>query len=188
MPGTPKKPTIKKAVKEAAPRAVDKPQYGLGLVTKPQELALPSGAVCLAIRPGAQGLMKMGLLDSLDQLTSLVQVDHIDSKDPRKATKVDIQQLRQDPKKLLEGMEMMDKVIAHVVQEPKVFLDEHDDKGKVKARRVGVIYADMVDEEDKAFIFQWCMGGTADLEKFRAESAELLGGISAGASLPMPTQ
>lgn len=181
MPGTtPKKPA---ATKKAAPvknppaKAASKNGYGIGLV-KPMELDLPSGNCCLAIRPGAEGLIKAGLLDSLDQLTSLVQIEHIDAKDPRKAaTNVDVQELLKDPKKLATGLALVDKVICHVVKAPVVFMPPEDDDA---LRDPNVIYADQVDYEDKMFIFQWAVGGTSNLVQFRQESQELVGNLSAG--------
>lgn len=190
MPGTPKKST---AAKKAAPaRAADKPTYGLGLANKPMELDLPSGNTCLAVRPGAQGLIKAGLLDSLDQLTSLVQAEHIDSKDPKKAIQEGVNALAMDHQKILEGMEILDRAVAFVVREPKLHLDEPEiDKAtgepKVDAKGFPVyaprdpekLYADETDLEDRMFIFQWCVGGTSDLKTFRAQSEDLMGNISA---------
>jgi len=55
----------------------DGKSYSMG-ATKPVELELPSLSddgehnVCLVRRPGPQGLVKMGILDSLDSLTSIV--------------------------------------------------------------------------------------------------------------------
>jgi len=190
MPGTTRK---------TAAKAASKPTYGLGLTSKSFEIELPSGNTCLAIRPGAQGLIKAGLLDSMDQLTGLVQTEHIDSKDPRRMAEA-VQALSVDPEKLMQGLEMVDRCIAHVVQDPKVWLDEpllDKESGRpvfetkmtpggkevrvpvYKPRKVGLVYADMVDLEDKMFIFQWSIGGTADLKSFRQQSQELLGGFSA---------
>lgn len=196
MPGKPKQETPKKT----AAKAMSKTGYGLGLANKPMELELPSGNMCLAIRPGAQGLIKAGLLDSLDQLTSMVQVEHIDSKDPKKALQEGVAAMSADPKKILEGLEIIDKAVAFVVREPRVFLDEPelDDDGNpvmralvgadgraagekpvMKPRDPARLYADEVDLDDKMFIFQWAVGGTSDLVQFRKESAELMGSISA---------
>lgn len=186
MPGTTRKAAAPKATaKKAAakpvkdaPKAVAKSGYGLGLANKPMELELPSGNTCLAIRPGPQGLIKMGLLDSLDQLTGLVQREHIDSKDPKKQLQAAVNTMAANPKDLVEGLEMVDKAIAHIVKEPKVWLDEYEEDGVTPLPRDPErIYTDEVDLEDKMFIFQWAVGGTADLAAFRKESAELMGNI-----------
>lgn len=187
------------ATKKTAAKAASKPGYGLGLANKGFDLELPSGNTCLAIRPGAQGLIKAGLLDSLDQLTSLVQTDLIDVHNP-KVTAEAVKSMQLDMSKLAEGLEMIDRCVAHCVQQPKVWLDEQavdeqtgepifrmepDGKGGevrkpvYKPRVVGRIYADDVDLEDKMFIFNWSMGGTADLKSFREQFQAMLGNISA---------
>jgi len=183
MPGTPtpKKKTPTPKAKPAPAKAASKSGYGLGLANKPMELELPSGNTCLAIRPGAQGLIKLGLLDSLDQLTGIVQREHIDSKDPKKQLQAAVNTMAANPKELVEGLEMVDKAIAHIVQQPRVYLDEYEDDGEggkvALPRDPERVYADEVDLEDKMFIFQWAVGGTADLASFRKESADLMGNI-----------
>lgn len=181
--------------------AADKPTYGLGLGNKPTELPLPSGNTCLAIRPGAQGLIKAKLLDSLDGLTAIVQVDHIDVNDPRKMAKK-AQELGGDMSRLADGLELVDKVIAFVVKQPRVWLDEQEigedgqplfvtqtKDGKeikipiFKPRDPEKLYADEVDLDDKMFIFQWSVGGSSDLESFRKESERLMGALSDGKDL-----
>jgi len=182
MPGqTAKKPAAtpkKPAAKTAPAKAATKSGYGIGLV-KPMDLELPSGATCLAIRPGAQGLIKAGLLDSLDQLTSFVQVEHIDANDPRKAseTKVSVEELAKDPARLLEGLSLINRVVCFVVKAPVITMPPEDDDEK---RDPEAIYADDVDDDDKMFVFQWAVGGTSDLAQFRQESQKLMGSISAG--------
>lgn len=42
------------------------------------------------------------------------------------------------------------------------------------------IYTDEVDQDDKTFIFQWAVGGTADLETFRREQAATLASAQSG--------
>lgn len=145
-------------------------KYSLGKSSARIELKLPSGHTCLVVRPGVQGLIKARLLDSLDQLTTIVQADHIDANNP-KAMASAVSALSADPKRLLEAMELMDKVMCHVVVDPKVLMppSEEDERDEDK------LYADEVDEEDKMFIFQFVVGGTRDIATFRAESAKLLG-------------
>jgi hypothetical protein len=43
-----------------------------------------------------------------------------------------------------------------------------------------VLYIDEVEAEDKMFIFQWAVGGTADLATFRRESSEGLAAVARG--------
>lgn len=175
-----------------AAKAASKPTYGIGLTSKPFELALPSGTTCLAVRPGAQGLIKMGLLDSMDQLTAFVQTEHIDSHDPKKLAEA-VKAMSVSKDQLEAGLDMVDRAISFIVRTPKVHLDEQavdeetgkplvypDGKPVFVPRDAALIYADEVDLEDKLFIFNWALGGTADLKSFRTEHAQLMGDLSAG--------
>jgi hypothetical protein len=46
------------------------------------------------------------------------------------------------------------------------------------------LYASEVDFNDKVFIFQYAVGGSADLERFRSEFSELVDGLSAEQDSP----
>lgn len=158
-------------------------KYTLGKATEAIDLDLPSGNTCLVIRPGVQGLIKHGILDSLDSLTGLVQTDLIDAKDPKKTAQA-VVALASRPEDLLAALSLMDKVIAYVVQEPKVELPPEDDS----ERDPEVVYADEVDNDDKMFIFQFVVGGTRDIESFRAQRSAMLGGISTLQDVPLPAE
>lgn len=176
--------------------------YSLGVTNQKYELPLPSGAKCLAIRPGPQGLISAGLLDSMDALTAFVQTEHIDGNDPRKqmsAAKDAVAKMAGNSDQIKQGLELVDRAIAFIVQAPSVFLDDPEldpvtggpvmaskiVNGKMaevpvyKPRDPNKLYADQVDMMDKMFIFNWAMGGTANLIQFREEYAELMGGLSA---------
>lgn len=157
-------------------------KYSLG-TTKPIELNLPSGNVCLVNRPGVRGLIKAGLLDSLDSLTGLVQRDLLDSNDPKKQAQA-AQQLLDSPERLEEGLSIIDRAVCHAVVEPKVLMPPPEGE----QRDPEATYADEVDDEDKMFIFNFIVGGTHDIESFRAETQGRLGLLSTGQDVPVPTQ
>lgn len=52
----------------------------------------------------------------------------------------------------------------------------------------GEIYASQIDLDDKAFIFNFVVGGTRDLEAFRRQQRELMVGVSTGEDLEKPTE
>lgn len=162
------------------PRARNKKQYGLGKATQEIELDLPSGNQCLVVRPGVQGLIKAGILDSLDTLTSIVQVDHLDANDPKSMARA-VHKAAEAPEKLLEGMAIVDKTIVHVVKEPSVGFHTELKAGEVAPD----VFVEDVDLDDKMFIFQFVVGGTRDLEAFRATREAVLGGLQDGAALPV---
>lgn len=157
-----------------------KKQYKLG-ANKAHELDVPSGNTCLVRRPGVQGLIKEGLLDSLDSLTSLVQIEHIDSKDPKKMAEA-VQGLAGRKEDLAKGMEMVDRALCAVIVQPKVLPVPKSEED----RDPELLYIDEVDEEDKMFIFQYVLGGSKDLERFREERQKLLGGLQSGEDVSVP--
>jgi len=54
------------------------PSYGLGLEEEAYDFELPSGNVCRMKDANLQALVRGGVVDSVDQLTSLVQTEHVD--------------------------------------------------------------------------------------------------------------
>lgn len=93
-------------------------QWGVELTI---DLTCPSGQLCLVRRPGVTGLIRAGILDSLDALTGIVQTDHIErvksGKDPS-ITSEDIQALAQDKEALMAALDLADKVVEYVVLQP----------------------------------------------------------------------
>lgn len=153
------------------------------------DLEVPSGQLCQVRRPGIPGLVKAGVLDSLDALTGIVQTDHIERVKSGKGEidKVDVAALAADKEKLLEALELSDKVVEYVVLQPSVLRpvvrDEAGEPVKPevplpeKDRVPGQVYTDMVDLMDKMFIFQFVVGGVRDLETFRKEFGEVVGDL-----------
>lgn len=178
-----------------------KPKYGIGKATAQIELELPSGNTCLVIRPGVQGLIKYGILDSLDSLTGLVQTELIDPHDPKKMQAA-VARMAERPEDLTTAMDLVDKVIAYVVQQPSVLrpiqmtvdgkpsLDADGNEVPLRdsERDPEALYVDDVDLEDKMFIFQFVVGGTRDIETFRAESANMLGGVPTIQNVSLPAE
>lgn len=175
-------------------------KYSLGKAVETMDLDLPSGNTCLVVRPGIQGLIKHGILDSLDTLTGLVQSELIDAKDPKKVQQAAMA-FAQRPDDLLAAMDLMDKVIEYVVKEPGVVRPiRRDDNGEPilldgkeipltdSERDDETLYTDEVDMDDRLFIFQFVVGGTRDLETFRAQRAAMLGGVPNVQDVSLPTE
>jgi hypothetical protein len=190
-------PSKKKAEKYAAT------SWGAEHLT---DLEMPSGQLAQVRRPGITGLIKAGLLDSLDSLTALVKTEHIDRVEKGKPTTPeitaeDIRALAQDKDKLIETLDLMDRVVEYVVVQPVVLRPvERDEQGNPlkmwkgrlddngdqimeeipipdDKRVAGQVYTEMVDASDKIFIFQFVVGGVRDLEQFRQEFGETLGSL-----------
>lgn len=152
-------------------------KYGAGWATEPlMDLEVPSGSLCQVRRPGITGLIKAGLLDSLDTLTSLVKTEHVDRVERGAATtpsQDDLVNLLKDKEKLLSALELMDKVVCYVVVQPTIVMPPAGDVERDPAS----IYADSIPIDDKVFIFQFVVGGVSDLEQFRKEFGAAVAGL-----------
>lgn len=152
--------------------------YTLGRSSEPLfDLTLPSGQTCQARRPGVKGLIKAGMLDNFDQLTALVQTEHVEknSSGPRKATAQDMVALARDKEKLEAGFELIDKLVAYVVTQPKVWVnykllnesDEEFEKRRLAAEESDAVPVEYVELEDKIYLLNWAVGTSSDLTNFR---------------------
>lgn len=168
------------------------------------DLEMPSGQLAQVRRPGVSGLVRAGLLDSLDTLMSLVKTEHIDrvkTGEPttKEITTEDIKELSKDSGRLLQALDLMDRVTEYAVVQPVVLRPVQRDesgkplliwKGKLEEdgsqvmeelelpdgeRDASQVYTDMVDPTDKVYLFQFVVGGVRDLEQFRKEFSETLG-------------
>jgi hypothetical protein len=167
-----------------------KPAKGYGVAkARLEDLDLPSGGLVQVRRPGLQGLIKAGILESLDTLTAIVATETIPKAKGQPKAKPDLTKI--DAKQITDAMKVMDDVTLYVVVQPEVrpiiIPDPTEDDPKHTReitddeRDPDAYYIDDFDVEDKTFIVQYAMGGTRDLERFRAESPLALGSIPAGA-------
>lgn len=160
------------------------------------DLTLPSGATCQARRPGVQGFIAAGVLDNFDQLTALVQTEHIDkhtAQGQARAARVTREQAQKaaagmmaDPEKLATSFQMIDRLVAYAITEPAVWIDYQltGEDDEVWAKRQEEHAEDAVavrdiDLADKMFILTWSVGGSSDLASFREEFSVALGGVAA---------
>lgn len=167
---------------------------------KGEELELPSGNVALVRRPGPAALLSGGVLP--DTLMPIVQ-RAIRSGQGLKP--IDEQELMNDPEKIVDALVAIDRLTAVVVAEPKVAFHKHSLKdvtpkgttekledipedarngepcacGETHPDPEEVVYTDEVDIDDKLFIFNYAVGGTRDLERFRSQFGTGLGNILA---------
>jgi hypothetical protein len=153
--------------------------------TSPHPLDLPSGNTCLMKRPGIQAFITAGLIPN-----PLMEVIQGMLKDAQggKSTSADqfAAELTGDPDKLQAAFDLADNVTVDVVVDPVVLPVPPPDV----EREADALYVDTIDLDDKMFILQYCMGGTADLDRFRQESDSALGSVPAGesvASSPQPS-
>jgi hypothetical protein len=117
-----------------------------------------------------------------------------------------LKKITEDSSLLTSALELFDRVLVHVTVEPNVQMPpactecgeyankpQHDSgvRGSHKyvegERDKSTLYADQVLMDDKTFIFQWCLGGTRDLEQFRKQADPGLGVVPDSEDLPLPT-
>jgi hypothetical protein len=150
------------------------------------DLECPSGQLCQVRQPGIQNLIAAGVLENIDSLTALVDEKHIkrvknarrSSAPPSKSTNaksndvaIDTDFLMQDPAALAKMFSMIDRITCHMVVQPSLQLavDENNKPIPFDKRDVDAVYVDSVDQMDKMYIFQYAVGGGADLESFRSK-------------------
>lgn len=136
-----------------------------------EDLELPSGQVCLVRRPGVQRLMEAGVLRDIDSLSAIVSEEHVQRVNGE--SKIDLTSLANDASAIDSLLSVVDRVLLHCVIKPQVLAPPET----YADRDPQAIYTDMVDIEDKMFIFQFAVGGTRSVEQFRAESLAAMGSV-----------
>lgn len=147
---------------------------------KPVLVELPSGGVMRVKRIPMPTLLASGVFP--DSLASMVseKIGSEDSKKPKTAVKSaelnEVQEAMKDPSKMADIFRSFDRVVVLAAVEPVVHSSERKlEDGTFETipddeRDDDLLYADEIDLEDKSFLFQYCVGGTEDLEEFREES------------------
>lgn len=141
------------------------------------ELEVPSGHVALVRRPGMEAFIKGGLIPN--NLMPIVE----------KAMKGEVADVKEVMANVtLDDLEsitgLYDRVVLYCVLQPTV----HEEPADGEERDPEFLYVDEVEMDDKMFIFQWAVGGTSDVEQFRAEQAAAVSTTPAVATVPLPTE
>lgn len=127
-----------------------------------------------------------------DTLTAMV-MKQLDPGEGKKATKVtdeEVRELVKNPAQLADMFDVFDRVAARVVIEPVFLYHREEVDGKWvtiddEDRDDEMVYTDEVDLEDKSFIFQYAVGGTKDLERFRVSTSVAVGELESGESVSL---
>lgn len=146
------------------------------------DLEMPSGQLAYVRKPGVEQLISAGVIHSMDTLSGVVDV-LLKKADGKPTREVDMEAVVANPEKIDEMIHIVDRVVCHTVLKPSVEMTPND----VTRRRDGVIYCDMIDLQDRFFIFQYVMGGVTDLERFRRESSAPVGNVEQRAEDGLPT-
>lgn len=149
-------------------------------------LTTPSGQTCQAKRLGMVGIVEAGLLGDADTLTAFVDSKHVKRVRGGKGAdrdEINVASLMKDPDELKKVIMLVDRATPHIVMDPVVRLHFTDEKDGSTLRipdadrEAGVVYTDQIGFEDKMYLFNWAVGGTADVERFRSESSDAVAGV-----------
>jgi hypothetical protein len=164
-----------------------------------EELTLPSGQTCLAVKLGMEGLISAGILSEADSLTAIVTEKHVrkvrGGNGVADGIQVDNKSLLKDAGAMMSIITLADKALPHIVEEPEVRLhyvtnkDGSTTKIPKADREAGVVYTDQVGFEDKMFLFEFSMGNLAgELSSFRGESSADVGAGTTGTVVSRPSK
>lgn len=147
-----------------------------------EEITVPSGQLVLVQKLNIQVLIKSGLLQNFDSLSSTIANKHLG------ATNDDVEDtiydILKDPKKAESLFYTIDRVTCMTVVQPEITMAPND----YTLREPGKIYTDTIDLDDKLFIFNYALSGTKQANSFRGGSGAGVGSVANGESLPHPAQ
>lgn len=146
---------------------------------KYQDLTVPSGELCRVRRAvGPDVLVKLGIMDQLDSLSAIVSTDHVARvQGLPQLTDKQLIEMATNSKAIDKFMGVMDRVVCHIVVEPRLTLPfttiEGEDKWiPLDDRDPEVLYVDDVDLQDRMFLLNYALSGVKEWESFRKESDE----------------
>jgi len=135
------------------------------------ELEVPSGNVALVRRPGMQAFLAEGIIPN--SLLPLVEEAMKSGQAP------DLSGIELTVERIQEMMRLYDSVALFCVVQPELTEVPPDGEPRDEAN----LYVDDIELDDKIFIFQWAVGGTSDLAKFREEQDAALASVRSGAGV-----
>lgn len=153
-----------------------------------EDLTVPSGELCRVRRPGAEGLLRAGVLKQADFLTpeaskAIGRAQGKEMSEAQIAAQVQ-KMISEDEDGLDKLMGFIDKIVVYCVVEPKILPSPAIDA----TRDPENVYADDIDLDDKMFIVNFAVGGTRDLATFREQSDRALAGVATVASDAVSTK
>lgn len=150
--------------------------------TVPALTEMPSGNLMRIRKIGLQALIKTGVMpNSLLQMSQKAVAKGQKAEGP---SDDDLLGLINDPKKVEEIGDFMNKVTVLCAYEPKV----HPIPDEGVERDEELLYVDEIEEEDKMFLFQVVTGGTTDLESFRAETGAAMASLRGREDVELPAE
>lgn len=191
MATTPRQPTDRKRKTTAPKKQAVTTAKGWKRGIAAHDLEVPSGNVARVRREPMQAFITKGIIPN--SLLTIVQ-KAVDT-----GQEVDFKLDELTTEQILEMMSLLDAVIVECVEAPQVhpvpyWTDDNAVAGECAPEEVGkviplvqrnqdLLFVDEVDMEDKNFIFQWVVGGTADLAAFRSQQTAAMERVRSGQEL-----
>lgn len=161
-----------------------------------EDLELPSGNIALVRRPGLERLIAADFIP--DSLLPMAEnaVQQGKGGKPAEVKPAQTAEMVKDKKMVADVFLTMDRVAEMVVVEPKVvhhrrqaeddsWVELTDEEKEAYEDKNGddFLWSDVVDFQDKAFIFQFVCGGTRNLERFREQTGLAMVDVPVGEDL-----
>ena len=132
-------------------------------------ISVPSGNTALVRAPGMQVFLENGVIPNA--LMPIIRDAMNKGTAPKEE---DMTEMLSDPEKLKDLIELANSVAVYCCIDPKVEAVPTDEAGVVipmgdPRRDDEILYIDEVDFNDKMYIFNFAVGGPADLAQFRTE-------------------
>lgn len=145
-------------------------------------IQLPSGNYMRIRKVGLRFFVEAGMMPN--SLMSMVQgsLDKGKGKSVQGPSEEDMMELMQDPKKVQDIADFMERMVVYVAQEPEVFPTPEPGVEK----NPDVLYIEDIDYDDQMFIFQVVTGGTTDLETFREQHTSTMASLRRRQNLELP--
>jgi hypothetical protein len=170
-------------------------------------LDLPSGNKCRLKRPGLPQLLAENVLpDMLTPIASkAIEAGQNGQTFNEAANNKAMAELMETPEGVASLFDGINRLTAHCVVEPTVlyhrrvkatgqidqiqesYVEQWEDIPQ-EERNPDDLYTDEVDDNDKFFIFQFVVGGTRDLERFRQELSASVESMESIAGSQVPTE
>jgi hypothetical protein len=167
-------------------------------------LPLPSGNTALVRNISPQAFLASGIIPN--PLMNIIRkaINEAEGLPPGKLKK-----MMGDDTMLVASLELFDRMLCYVLVDPPAKMpptcrhcgeyskpnDQHNDSSHENYHRYveadrdpNVLYADIVEMDDKVFIAQWCLGGTSDLEQFRQQSEDGLASVLGREDVPVSSE
>lgn len=133
-------------------------------------ITVPSGNTALVQSPGIEIFTNQGIIPNA--LLPLVQGFMVSASKPEDISPEKLAELVGDPKKIQEMIQLADAIVVYCCLDPVVVPTPTDADGNLiplrdSRRNSDILYVDEVDVNDKIFIMNFAVGGSANIEKFR---------------------